>query len=177
VTTDPAAVTAPSAPTAGVPPATDAPARLRLAESERDILGPEARTLAAALQDPDRRGIYQHLASEIDDGAIPSPLLPDLERLLELGLQSGRFRARYGPGGATAMARLFSRTPGGVEIARRVSEANAALASLGGQALQGATFSLTGWGSYALQLKTDSYALKLTIDPTGVQADSLEVGG
>ena len=165
------------APVADAPPPSDAPTDLRLAESEHDILGPEARALAAALQDPDRRAVYQHLAAEADEGAIPSALLPELERLLELGLQSGRFRARYGPGGATAMARLFSRTPSGAEIARRVTEANAALASLNGQTLQSATFSLTGWGSYALQLKTDSYALKLTIDPSGVQAESLEVGG
>jgi hypothetical protein len=150
---------------------------LRLAESEREILGAEARALAASLQDPERRAIYQHLAAEIDEGVVPATLAGDLERLLELGLQTDRFYQRYGPGGATAMARLFARTPTGAVIAQRVADANAALATLKGQELQGATFAADGWGSYTLQLSAGGYNLRLRIDPTGVQAESLEAGG
>ena len=72
------------------------------------------------------------------------------------------------------MARLYGRTPGGVEVTKRVAEVNAALAELAGQPLESLSFSLAGWGAYALQVRTDRYSLRLRIDATGVQAESLE---
>jgi len=151
------------------------PTELRLSESDRDIVAPEARAVAAALQDRQRRAAYQQLAAEADEGVIPPALVGDLERLLEMGLQTGRFRGRYGPGGETAMARLFARTPRGAEISQRVAQANAALAALVGQTLEQISFSLAGWNAYAIQLKTDRYALRIRVDGSGVQAESLEI--
>ena len=72
------------------------------------------------------------------------------------------------------MARLYGRTPSGAAVAKRVSDVNAALAELAGQQLEGLSFSLAGWGAYALQVRTDRYSLKLRIDASGVQAESLE---
>jgi len=159
------------------PRAPDADPGLRLVESERELVGAEARAMAAALQEPERRAAFQRLAAEADEGLIPPALLGDLERLLEIGLQSGRFRGRYGPGGETAMGRLLARTPSGSEVGRRVAAANAALAALRGQRLEQLSISPVGWASYTLQLQTDGYTLRLRLDPSGAHAESLEAGG
>ncbi len=162
---------------AAVPPPDPAPAAgLRLSEGDSEIVSAEARALAAAFQDRERRAGLQQLAAEADEQLIPPALIPELERLLDMGLQTGRFRGRYGPGGETAMVRLFSRTPRGAQIAQRVSAANAALAALSGQTLQQLSFTVSGWGSYSLHLKTDLYSVRIAIDANGVQAENLEVG-
>ena len=52
----------------------------------------------------------------------------DARAVLELGLQTGRIRALYGPGGEQAALRLYRRLPRGAEVAETAAEVNEALA-------------------------------------------------
>ena len=55
-------------------------------------------------------GAARDLVAAIDDGEVDEET-ETLERILELGLQTGRIRALYGPGGEQAALRLFRRLP------------------------------------------------------------------
>src|SRR5439155_18755928 len=61
--------------------------------------------------------------------SFPTRRSSDLE-LLELGLQTGRLRAVYGPGGEQAALRLFRKLPRGKELEASAREVTGALASL-----------------------------------------------
>ena len=64
----------------------------------------EATAVLAMVQDEDRRGRLADLIAAIEDGAVQGESAQALEELLELGLQTGRLRALYGPAGEQARA-------------------------------------------------------------------------
>ena len=71
-----------------------------------------------AARDEGYRGAARR-ARQLGRGRASSPARrpTELERVLELGLQAGRIRAVYGPGGEQAALRLFRRLPAGAELA------------------------------------------------------------
>ena len=82
---------------------TDKAAEVALAEATAGVL--------AMVQDGDRRGRLADLIAAIEDGAVEGECAQALEELLELGLQTGRLRALYGPAGEPAASRPTAGCP------------------------------------------------------------------
>ena len=59
------------------------------------------------------------LVASVEAGELAGEEAAELERVLEIGLQAGRIRAVYGPGGEQAALRLFRRLPAGASSPRR----------------------------------------------------------
>ena len=92
----------------------------------------EATAVLAMVQDEDRRGRLADLIAAIEDGAVAGESAQALEELLELGLQTGRLRALYGPGGEQAALKTYRRLPGGKELSESAREVSQALSATRG---------------------------------------------
>lgn len=155
-------------------PAAGAP--LPIEEREREILLDELRALSGVLRDPEARARYADLARAAEAGEVAPDLVGDLERVLELTLETGRVRHMQGADGEQALLSLFGRTPRGEAVRRTTREANQALAALAGQTLRGLDFSPRGPGTFRLEIATDLCRLTLEINRRGVTVDSVGVG-
>ncbi len=148
---------------------------IELDAAAREWLQEEVQALLERLQTSEGRAPYVALSSAIEAGCVPEALLSALERLLELGLQTGRIRHRYGPHAEAALLRLYHRTPAGAAITRATDEANRALASLQGHAIQAITFVPRGPGQYQLTIETDRCQVTLETDREGIWIKGLDV--
>ena len=110
----------------------------------------EATAVLAMVQDEDRRGRLADLIAAIEDGEVQGESAQALEELLELGLQTGRLRALYGPGGEQAALKTYRRLPGGKELAESAREVSQALSALAGFTLEQVSLSAVGPGAYSL---------------------------
>lgn len=149
---------------------------LELRPPEQEVLLQEIRPFAATLKDPAARERYLALDRAAEAGAIPTALVPALEAMLELVLQTRRLRQRHGPEAEQTIGELFHRTPRGVALRQAAAEVNRALAVLQGQALEKLTV-LAGPGRYTLVVNTDRCRLTLKLDPGGPRIEQVEVGG
>jgi hypothetical protein len=93
----------------------------------------------------------------------------ELDRLIELALQSGRLRAVYGPGGEAAATRLYRKLPSGRELTASAREINDALGSLSGQVLDEIALSVNGPGAFSLALTVGGRELTVRLDRQGVR--------
>jgi hypothetical protein len=153
----------------------DAQAIADLEPLQRELLGEEARALREAVSDPERRVRYEELAAAVEGGIVPAHRVAAVESLLELGLETGRFRSRYTAEGEQALLALYRRTPRGAAVQRSVAVTNEALRALRGRSLQDVAFASKGPRAYGLTLTTDSGRVSLTIDRGGVWVESVEV--
>jgi hypothetical protein len=133
-------------------------------------------TLVARLDDPALRDSYIVLLEGIDSGLMPAAALDRLEGLLEMGLQTGRFRRQHGPIDAQVLYRLYSRTPRGTALATALEGVNQALAALDGQALAGLAITAKGPAEYELSVETESCRMAIAIGAGGVHLTSVETG-
>ncbi len=148
---------------------------LAMGAREQSLLLPLLRDVAEALADTRVGADYRALLSEVEAGEITANRLPALENFLEMGLQTGRFRARFGALGEEALIRLFHQTPRGSRIASAVDEVNRALTSLAGQAIERLELSARGPAGFALTIATDRCHLTLRLDPEGARIHDLEL--
>jgi hypothetical protein len=142
---------------------------------QREILLEELATLVISLQSTEAREPWEELAAAVDAGAVDEALLGRLETVLEMTLQTGRTRRIHGADGEQALLRLFHQTPKGAAARRATQAVNETLATLEGQRIEGALFTVQGPGVYRLGLQTDRCKLTLEIDQHGVAVESLEV--
>ena len=119
---------------------------------------------------------YLALAAAFADGEVEDELIPPLERLLDLGLRTGRVRRVHGPHAESAVARVFHATPAGQTLAAALTEVNAALTALRGQPLDRLAFAARGPGSYTLSIETPAAGLTLELGPGGVAVRDVSVG-
>jgi hypothetical protein len=133
----------------------------------------EAQAVLALVQDDERRGRLADLVAAVGEGELADDEAEALAELLELGLQTGRIRAQYGPGGEQAALRLFRKLPRGQELSESAREVSVALASLVGAPLSGARIEATGPGAFLLSLATDGVDLSVRLDRNGVRLTSV----
>jgi hypothetical protein len=133
----------------------------------------EAQAVLAMVQDDERRGRLADLVAAVGEGKLAEDEADALAELLELGLQTGRIRAQYGPGGEQAALRLFRRLPRGQELSESAREVSVALASLVGKPLTGARIEATGPGTFLVSLSTDGVELSVRLDRNGVRLTSV----
>src|SRR5256885_10625277 len=89
----------------------------------REVALAEAQTVQSLARDDSMRSKLAELVSAVDDGGVDGDSAELLESVLELGLQTGRIRAYYGPGGEQAALSTLRKLPRGrvpPETARRV---------------------------------------------------------
>jgi hypothetical protein len=135
----------------------------------------EAQAVLAMVQDEERRLRLADLIAAVRDGEVSDEDAEALEELLELGLQSGRLRAVYGPGGEQAALRVFRQLPRGRELGETAREVSDALGSLKGKALETVRLQATGPGSFLLTLGVDGRELTVRLDRQGARLTSVGV--
>ena len=149
---------------------------LVLEPAEQAVLVEEVRPFAEALGDPAARRRYDRLDAAVRSGVVPEALVPPLEAMLELVLQTQRVRRRHGPEAEQALVGLLARTPRGLASRQATRAVNQGLRALAGQRIRSISFSPTP-GGQRLILETDACQVALTIDRAGVRLERAEVGG
>ena len=143
------------------------PTRVRGEAAE--IARAEAQAVLALVADEGRRGRLADLVAAVDDGEVDGADADALAELLELGLQTGRLRAQYGPEGEQAALALYRRLPLGRELVRSASDLNDALAALAGRTLDRITVTAVGPGEYGVTISTDDYEIVLRLGRAGAR--------
>ena len=134
----------------------------------REVALAEAQAVVAA------GGSAHELVAEIDEGSVVEEV-ETLERILELGLQTGRIRALYGPGGEQAALRLYRRLPHGSGLDQSAAAVNEALRALDGRTLEGIQVRSVGPGAFALTVQAGGTELSVQLDRNGARLASVGV--
>jgi hypothetical protein len=133
----------------------------------------EAQAVLSMVSDESRRARLADVVAAVDEGRVAGEDAAALGELLELGLQSGRVRAVYGPEGEQAALALFRRLPQGRELSRSTTELNEALDALAGRELERLTVHAVGPGEYGVSISADGFELSLRLGRNGARIASL----
>jgi hypothetical protein len=142
---------------------------------EREVALGEIQAVLAAARDEDYRGRLAAVVASVEEGELAEDEAAELERVLELGLQAGRIRAVYGPGGEQAALRLFRRLPAGAELAETARSVSAALKTLDGKTLDSFRIEVIGPGMYRIALVAGGAEVAVRLDRSGVQLASVGI--
>ena len=146
---------------------------IRLRPEERDVALAEAQAVFAVAAEPAYRGELESLIAAADEGELESDDAQTLERLVELGLQAGRIRALYGPGGEQAALRLYRRLPRGAELGESAAAVTTALESLRGRTLESIRVDAVGPGAFTLTVGVDGAELSIRLDRQGARVGTV----
>jgi len=147
-----------------------------LGAEEQEVALAEIDAVRAASAGEEYRDVLDAAAEAVSAGSIDSDRLADeLDRILGLGLQTGRIRARYGPGGEQAALRAYRKLPTGRELAQSAKAVNEALAALAGRSLDQVSISANGPGAFTLSLVAGGAKLSIRLDRQGARLASLGV--
>ncbi|GBC98578.1 hypothetical protein HRbin17_01091 [bacterium HR17] len=149
---------------------------LTLTDEEQELVQAELAALLPALSG-ERRSAYQALADAVEQKAVSPDLLPLLEGLVKLALETGRARRLYRAEGERILTDLFRKTPSGKELSRSLHEVNKALAVLEGQPLRGVRVAMRTLGHFTVTIETDTAVVTFAVRPDAVTVDSVSVGG
>jgi hypothetical protein len=142
---------------------------------EREVALGEVQAVLAAARDESYRQRLATLVTSVEEGELAPEEASELERVLELGLQAGRIRAVYGPGGEQAALRLFRRLPAGAELTETARSVSAALTTLNGRSLELFRIEVIGPGMYRIALVAGGAEVAVRLDRSGVQLASIGV--
>jgi hypothetical protein len=135
----------------------------------------EAQAVRALVQDDDRRAKLAALVAAVQEGEVEGDDAEALEELLELGLQTGRVRALYGPGGEQAALATYRKLPRGAELSESASEVTAALAALEGKQIDSISLRAVGPGAFLLSLGAGGVELSVRLDRQGARLSSVGI--
>ncbi len=142
---------------------------------EREVALGEVQAVLAAARGETYRDRLTALAASVEEGELDDQEAAELERVLEIGLQAGRIRAIYGPGGEQAALRLFRRLPAGAELSETARSVSAALATLNGKTIESFKIEAIGPGMYRIALVAGGAEVAVRLDRSGVQLASIGV--
>jgi hypothetical protein len=140
-----------------------------------EVVLAEAQAVRSMVRDEARR---QRLADLIALGHDGEVLLEDADalcELLELGLQTGRIRALYGPSGEQAALRLFRKLPRGADLAASAREVSDALGSLAGGTLDKLELQASAPGAYLVSVSVGGRELSVRLDRQGARIVSVGI--
>lgn len=135
----------------------------------------EAQAVFAMARDDDYRARLASLAAAAGEGEVSGEDAQALEQLLELGLQTGRVRALYGPAGEQAALRTYRRLPRGAALVDSAREVSEALATLEGRPIEGIALDAVGPGAFALKISVEGLELSLRLDRQGARLASVGI--
>jgi len=143
----------------------------------REVALAEVQTVQSMARDETMRERLTGLVAAVDEGDVADGDDAELlESVLELGLQTGRIRAYYGPGGEQAALATLRRLPRGrtrTDSARAVTEA---LQALKGSQLDGVRIAAVAPGAFTLTIEADGFEAAIRLDGTGARLTSLGTG-
>ncbi len=147
-----------------------------LHEDEQELIEMELEAIGS-VPSPERERAYQALADATAKGRIPTDLVPLLERVVAISLESGRARRRYLAEGEKVLTGLFRRRPAGRELLGNLKEVNRALEVLEDRTVTGVKVSLRTLGHFRVAVQTEDVNVTLSVRSSSVMLESLAVTG
>ena len=135
----------------------------------------EAQAVLSMVHDPERRLRLADLVAAIGDGEVDGADAESLEELLELGLQTGRLRALYGPGGEQAALSVYRKLPRGRSASKAAREVSDALQALEGRVLERVSVQAAAPGEYIVEINTEGLQLSVRLGRNGARLGSVGV--
>jgi hypothetical protein len=135
----------------------------------------EAQAVLAMARDDGYRARLASLQAAAGEGVVDGEDAETLQELLEVGLQSGRLRALYGPGGERAALSTYRRLPNGAAVAESARDVSEALRALAGEELRTVSLESNGPGAYTLSLSAGSAEITVRLDRQGARLHSVGV--
>jgi hypothetical protein len=148
---------------------------LALSGEAAEVALAEAQAVLALVQDEERRGRIADLVAAVQAGELDEDEAQALEEIVELGLQTGRIRALYGPEGEQAALTTYRKLPRGRELAASAREVTAALAALEGRTLERVSVAAAGPGAWLVTVATDLLELSVRLDRAGARVHAVGV--
>ena len=93
--------------------------------------------------------------------------------MLELGLQTGRIRAYYGPGGEQAALSTLRKLPRGRVRAESARDVSTALAALAGSTIDSVKIAAVAPGAFTLSIEAGGVEASVRLDGNGARLSSL----
>lgn len=135
----------------------------------------ETQAVLVMARDEGYRGRLASLQAAAAEGEVAGEDAETLQELLEVGLQSGRLRALYGPGGERAALTTYRRLPNGSALAQSAREVSDALRALAGEELRSVSLEAIGPGAFSLSLAAGSAEITVRLDRQGARLHSVGV--
>jgi hypothetical protein len=124
-------------------------------------------------RDDTMRSRLAELVAAVDDGDVGGDSVELLESVLELGLQTGRIRAYYGPGGEQAALATLRRLPRGRVRSDSAREVSKALATLSGSTIDAVKIAAVAPGAFTLSIEAGGVQASVRLDGNGARLTSL----
>jgi hypothetical protein len=144
-----------------------------LAGEAQEVALAEAQAVHALARDDANRERLGELVSAVAGGDVDAGVEAELESVLELGLQTGRIRALYGPGGEQAAIRTLRRLPRGRARAASAREVSEALRALAGRQLDAVSIAAVAPGAFTLTLEAGGLEASVRLDGSGARLQSV----
>jgi hypothetical protein len=155
--------------------AIDTGGALALSGEAQEVALAETQAVLAMARDDDYRSRLAEVVAAVAEGEVPGEEAELLQELLELGLQSGRVRAVYGPAGEQAALKLYRRLPRGAELVESAHEVSRALDSLTGKRIDSIALRAVGPGSFSLTVVAEGVELAIRLDRQGARLSSVGI--
>ena len=139
----------------------------------REVALAEAQTVLAMARDETMRSRLAELVGAVDDGEVGGDSAELLESVLELGLQTGRVRAYYGPGGERAALSTLRKLPRGQVRSTSAQEVSTALAALAGSTIDAVKIAAVAPGAFTLSIEAGGVQASVRLDGNGARLTSL----
>jgi hypothetical protein len=146
---------------------------LALKGEAREVALAEAQTVLSMAQNDTMRSRLAELVSDVDDGDVKEDSAELLESVLELGLQTGRIRAYYGPGGEQAALSTLRRLPRGRDRSESAREVTSALQALNGQQIDAVKIAAVAPGAFTITIEAGGVEASVRLDTNGARLTSL----
>ena len=139
----------------------------------REVALAEAQTVQALARDETMRSRLAELVGAVDEGGVDGDIAELLESVLELGLQTGRIRAYYGPGGEQAALSTLRRLPRGRLRSDSARDVTSALQALAGARIDVVKIAAVAPGAFTLSIEADGLEATVRLDGTGARVTSV----
>ena len=151
---------------------------MTLTGEAREVALAEVQTVQSMARDETMRERLTGLVAAVDEGDVADADEAELlESVLELGLQTGRIRAYYGPGGEQAALATLRRLPRGRSRTESAKEVSEALRALKGSQLGAVRIAAVAPGAFTLTIEADGLEAAIRLDGSGARLTSLGTGG
>ena len=147
--------------------------RVELKGEAREVVLAEAQSVLAMARDDEVRGRLGELVAAAEEGTVDGDAAELLESVLELGLQAGRIRAYYGPGGEQAALATLRRLPRGRARTASTREVSDALGALNGAQLDAVKIAAVAPGAFTLSIEAGGFEASVRLDANGARLTSL----
>jgi hypothetical protein len=150
-----------------------ASASIALKGEAREVALAEAQTVLSMAQNDEMRARLAELVSDVGDGDVGEDSTELLESVLELGLQTGRIRAYYGPGGEQAALSTLRRLPRGRDRSESARDVSTALQALNGQTIDAVKIAAVAPGAFTITIEAGGVEASVRLDTNGARLTSL----